>query len=94
MQSIRYVQLAVVAVLLALVGCGTSTLPTQSEATPELQAVAFTSSLVAKHSDKCLDVKGGSFRNGSTIEQESCSSSEAPNFEFVPVVRQERNLPG
>ena len=85
MQSIRYLQLAVVVALLALVGCGTGTLPTQLDAAPELQAAAFTSSLVAKHSDKCLDVKGGSFRNGSSLEQESCSSSEAPNFEFLPV---------
>ena len=84
-QSSRYLQLAVVAVLLALVGCGTGTLPTQSDAAPELQAAAFTSNLVAKHSDKCLDVKGGSFRNGSTMEQENCSSSEAPKFEFLPV---------
>ena len=88
MQSMRYLQLAVVALLLALVGCGTSALPTQSEATPELQAAAFTSTLVAKHSDKCLDIKGGSFRNGSTMEQESCSSSEAPNYEFLPVAGQ------
>ena len=70
-------------VLLALVGCGGE--PAPSEATPELQAAAFTSTLVAKHSGKCLDIKSGSFANASPMEQESCSSSEAPKFEFVPV---------
>ena len=77
--------LAVVVLLLALVGCGTGTLPARSGASPELQATAFTSTLVAKHSGKCLDIKGGSFRNGSSMEQEGCSGSEAPNFEFLPV---------
>ena len=68
--------------LLALVGCSVDTPATGTATT---QAVAFNSTLTAKHSGKCLDLTGGSFRNGAALEQESCASSEASTFEFVTV---------
>jgi len=70
--------------LLLLVACGGADAPVQ-DADAEVQGGAFTSTLVAKHSGKCLDLKGGSSANGTALEQESCSSSEAPNFEFTSV---------
>jgi len=66
--------------LLVLSSCTNETAPTL---TP--QVTAFTSNLVAKHSGKCLDIKDGSFRNGSQLEQETCNRSEAPAFEFMAV---------
>ena len=66
--------------LLLFVGCSANTTGTTAT-----QAAAFTSTLVVQHSGKCLDLTGGSFRNGTTLEQESCASSEASTFEFVSV---------
>ena len=68
--------------LLALVGCSSDT---TSAGTVAPQATAFSSTLIAEHSNKCLDLKGGSFGNGTALEQESCTSSEAPEFDFVTV---------
>ena len=71
------------AVLLLLVACGGADTPQDADATT--QGAAFTSTIVAKHSGKCLDLKGGSTANAAALEQESCSGSEAPNFEFTSV---------
>ena len=72
--------------LLALVSCSSDA--TSPAGTVATQATAFSSTLVAKHSGKCLDIEGGSFSNASPFEQESCTSSEAPEFEFVAVAGQ------
>ena len=72
-----------VAILLLLVACGGADAPT--DAATEVQSATFTSTLTAKHSGKCLDLKGGSTSNGSALEQESCSGSEAPSFAFTSV---------
>ena len=75
-------------VLILLASCGSAPPPVaevEPEATLEAQATAFTSTLVAKHSGKCLDLTGGSSSNASPFEQEACSTSEAPEFEFIAV---------
>ncbi len=80
----RFLLSSIALSLLALTSCATETAPPLPD-TLTTQATAFTSTLVAKHSGKCLDLSNGSFKNGSPLEQETCSSSEAPEFEFVAI---------
>ena len=79
----RYV-LSCAILLLLLVGCSSEPLPVHPT-TFSVQATAFTSTLAAKHSGKCLNVKGGSSRNAARLEQRACSRSAAPTFDFVRV---------
>ena len=75
---------AALSLTLALSSCASNAVPAQLDGvTP--QAAAFSSTLVAKHSGKCLDLTGGSTDNASPLEQESCSSSEGAEFAFIAV---------
>ena len=84
MRIALFLRYLVLSALLALVGCSTDSVsPTEdleAQASP-----AFTSTLVAKHSDKCLVIEGDSSSNGAAAEQRDCDSSEATKFNFVPV---------
>ena len=74
------------ALLLLLFACATDTPnPAEDIDLEPLAAPAFTSILVAKHSGKCLSIKGNSASNGAAAEQRACAEGEAFDFEFVPV---------
>jgi hypothetical protein len=45
----------------------------------------FTSSVVAKHSNKCLDVPGGQTTSGLQLQQLTCNGSKDQKFQFQPV---------
>ena len=71
--------------VLMLASCSTDRLADTPEVDLDIQASAFTSTLVAKHSGKCLVIKGDSTSNGAAAEQRDCDDSEATEFRFVPV---------
>jgi hypothetical protein len=49
---------------------------------------AFTSTLVAQNSNRCLDIPNNSASNGQYIQQWDCSNGGAQSFEFKPVAGQ------
>ena len=71
--------------VLMLASCSTDRLTDTPEVDLDIQASAFTSTLVVKHSDKCLVIKGDSTGNGAAAEQRACAEGQAFDFEFVPV---------
>jgi hypothetical protein len=45
----------------------------------------FDSTIVAKHSNKCLDVPGGQTNSGLQLQQLTCNGSDNQKFQFQPV---------
>lgn len=52
---------------------------------PSAAAVTFTSTLVAQHSNLCLDVPGDSTANGTQLVQATCDQGASQRFTLTPV---------
>jgi hypothetical protein len=48
----------------------------------------FTSTAVAQHSQKCLDVPNGTTTTGTQLQQSTCNGQAAQSFQFRPVAGQ------
>lgn len=70
---------------LIVAGCAITDSPEETADDLTTQAVSFTSTLVAQHSGKCLDLTNNALYNTALLEQEACDRSEAPMFEFIEV---------
>lgn len=83
----RYTWFIPFLLLLILLGCNEAAAPEIEESieTAVLEPSAFTSTLVAQHSNKCLDVPGGSSERGARLQQWQCLNNARQTFSFHPV---------
>ena len=81
----RVIWFLLAAILLS--GCAerVDTLPAEPIAAAAVSPAAFTSTLVAQHSRKCLGVPGGDKSDGVLLLQWDCNDIEHQRFSFHPV---------